>query len=693
MAIDAYSPCPCDSSQKIKFCCGKDVVSDLSKIIEQSASGQTGAAFDRLNRTIVKLGPVDCLLVIKTRMLIEMERLDEAKQVNAELLQRSPKNPMGLQQQAALSFETGEFRNGINQIQDAIELHKGSDIPDSLAGAFRMASHASFYQGKTIAGFAHLSFAIALANDEARQSLREELRSFMDSTHWLVRQPLVPSQGPDDLEWSKLYANVHRAIARGQFRRALQFLDKIDQDHPDQPIVVEALAIVKSMLAMDDAAEAWKRYADHGETSRERRIEALAIANLLTSEPEETQPYISLTFAIKDFEQAAESLIASNWVSDDRKKMAVQEPGDVPPRYVFVLYSREFRVSETYDENFSPPTHVGVIRVFGRQTDREARIQINVVQNQMKEVTDRLIQVLGDSIDPTPEEENIGEMSVEHALLDRSIEIPSDINPSQLKQLRQNEIDARFVDQWASLPISSGNEQTIRDSIADPSMTDYAYARFVASVFSSGEVHDRNDFHRIRNKLQLPELDKVDATSPRALTSPFLLQWVDIEALETSKLEKIVVYLQSILATTAVRPFLDELLQREDRRSEMETEFKAMRARLADEPEEAIKLLDEALAAAESDSMQEGICRVDRLRAFLVFGEMERAQSELGALRPFLKVPYINFLVTTLLTEMGLLRPDIPLEQQIPESPEPAPELAQQATVQAAPESKLWLPE
>lgn len=697
MTIDAYSLCPCSNGQKIKFCCGTSIVGELNQINEQSTSGQVEAAYDRLMLTIDKLGPLDCLNVIRTRMLIGMERFDEAVAVNKELLERSPDNPAGLQQSAMIAFEQGDLEQGIFRLQDAIDLYKGSEIPAELSVVYRIAAVMSFREGNPIASLAHMSFAMALADDESRQALQEDLRSILESTHLLLRQPLVPSEGPEDVPWNKLYVNAQRAVARGQFRRALQFLTKIDQDHPDEAIVLEALAMTKSMLAQEDSADAWQRYADHPDVSRALRIEALCIADLLRGDPMAVEPYQMLTFEISDFAAVSERFISSNWVSNDRSDR-IKDNGQVPPRHVFALFSRELRRDETYEVDSELAYHVGAVLLYGKQTDREARLVINVPECEVESVVARIRDIGGDGIAAEPEMESIGEITKEQVMMDVSYEVPPGLDPEVMMELRKREIQSRFVDRWSTLPLSSDDDTTLAEAIQDEAKVDYAFARFVGSAYSGDELLNRDLYAQVCEGLGLPGIGaNIDPSHPRSLTSLMLLQLIDEKTLESKKLEKVILYLQSIRATNATRPFLDELLGRDDRRMELETEFRAMRARMADTPEEAMELLEQAINAAEPGSMQEGICRVDRLRAFLVFGEVEKAQAELAAIRPHLNVPYINFLVTTVLTEMGLLRPDLPLEQQIPETASPVSSsdtiIDPSATVGSSSESKLWLPD
>ena len=49
MPIDAYSPCPCGSGKKIKFCC-KDLLGDLQKIERMLEGEQYMACLAHIER-------------------------------------------------------------------------------------------------------------------------------------------------------------------------------------------------------------------------------------------------------------------------------------------------------------------------------------------------------------------------------------------------------------------------------------------------------------------------------------------------------------------------------------------------------------------------------------------------------------------------------------------------------------------
>ena len=65
MPIDAYSPCPCGTGKKIKFCC-KDLLTDLQKIERMLEGEQYMACLAHIERLEHSHPDRACLLATKT---------------------------------------------------------------------------------------------------------------------------------------------------------------------------------------------------------------------------------------------------------------------------------------------------------------------------------------------------------------------------------------------------------------------------------------------------------------------------------------------------------------------------------------------------------------------------------------------------------------------------------------------------
>src|SRR6185436_1718252 len=96
MAFDAYSVCPCGSGKKLKFCCCKDIVHELDKVIRAIEGDQRVAALDQINRLIDEKGKRAALLELKAETLLVLDNFEEAEKANKELLAVMPHGSNGL---------------------------------------------------------------------------------------------------------------------------------------------------------------------------------------------------------------------------------------------------------------------------------------------------------------------------------------------------------------------------------------------------------------------------------------------------------------------------------------------------------------------------------------------------------------------------------------------------------------------
>ena len=125
----------------------------------------------------------------------------------------------------------------------------GNKIPLSISNVFRLLGMALFTEGHLLAARAHLQYAQNLKgepDEEIQQVMFETFRAPGGSN--LLKHDFRLAQPPEDRPWSKSYANVVRSMDRGQFRKALRILEKIDEQHPNDPVILRGIAILQMFL-------------------------------------------------------------------------------------------------------------------------------------------------------------------------------------------------------------------------------------------------------------------------------------------------------------------------------------------------------------------------------------------------------------------------------------------------------------
>ena len=100
MPIEPYDTCPCGSGEKIKFCCGSDVRTELESIGRSMEGSQFAAAQQQIDSLLESKGNLPCLLAMKGITLLATSQLDAARK-NAELFRETAPDNMSAWAQTA----------------------------------------------------------------------------------------------------------------------------------------------------------------------------------------------------------------------------------------------------------------------------------------------------------------------------------------------------------------------------------------------------------------------------------------------------------------------------------------------------------------------------------------------------------------------------------------------------------------
>ena len=106
MDHDVYSPCPCGSGKKLKWCC-HTVRTEMQRIEGMIENEQTIAALKAIDSLKQSESNNPWVLTTQARLLLQSEERDKATDCIDTLLKHNPEHPSGLSLRAldALSSE------------------------------------------------------------------------------------------------------------------------------------------------------------------------------------------------------------------------------------------------------------------------------------------------------------------------------------------------------------------------------------------------------------------------------------------------------------------------------------------------------------------------------------------------------------------------------------------------------------
>ena len=389
MAIDAYSICPCHQNQKIKFCCGKEIVSDLNQILDKYNQGRDLAALDDVERSIRKLGPKNCFLGLKVRILLNRDEIEKAAEANQLVLESDPGNFLGLCHQVMIDFHQGQIERGMERFQDVLEAVVGDQIPGSMLSLWKTVVIGLIIKGHLIAARSYLAMGNYLfqGEDPDLALIGSRMSEFPDENlltkRWFQLLQVSSAVEPQP-EWAKKYQAIQALVERGQFRRAYKLLKKLDAAFPEQPVLVYAVAVTALLtLQYDSALESLRRYSRMADVDLIRAVESEALVQLL-EQPSDTDfsDTMLLTFEINDFQAALERLSSDEALSETKIDPRSNDDGTPAARNSFFLLSKpKITLEDLQRDGIEEvdellPKILGVCDLYGKQTDRPARLEV-----------------------------------------------------------------------------------------------------------------------------------------------------------------------------------------------------------------------------------------------------------------------------------------------------------------------------
>ena len=668
MEISTYQQCPCHSGKKIKFCCGKDIVSELNQIVGKIQSKQTQSAIDQIDRLTEKSGKRDCLVTLKTKLLINIGEIEMARELNKHFLDKQPNHPLAKHHEALICLSEGDVESAISALQDATEGITGDELPLFLSGSFQFVGAALLRQGQLIAARAHLHFSEML-----RGEADESTQRMLYESYRLPSAPLnmkgdfrlgTPPESEADADWAKKYQNVLRAVNRGMFRKAFQILERIDEHWPNQKTVVRSKAIVESMLATRDQSEAWRQLSGMEGLPHWEAVECESIAQLLSNEPASgTIDVVRETYQLKDLDATFQLLSADSRLQSTTGPESNPFEEGPPPRYCFLLLNKERLDSAEELKLEEIPLLAGEILLFGKQTDREARLILVGTENaNYHDARDFLVKLLDDQISGEPEKDVLTKTATASDILSWDWSLPEGITREQHKALVDQQRTNTITESWINLPFDVLGGKSPADASSDDSLKIKLEA-LVLNLEQAPAIQNTCDeaIATLKEKLNIAPLEKFDAKELENETlSPMRMRQVDVTTLSDDQL----LNLQSSAMTVGNYYFLKdsvpEILKREHLQEKFPSDIcHAMLARLSDDDDEALAHLAEARKSAQAADRSPGQYLVQEFELRLMRGRTDKLPELLQTIQmKYLDDPEVKYQLMDVLNKFGLISPD-----------------------------------
>ncbi|MCC7475308.1 MAG: hypothetical protein IT425_07925 [Pirellulales bacterium] len=632
MAIDPYGMCPCGSGKKIKFCCS-DLVGEIEKIYRMIEGDQPRAALRHVEQALASHPGRASLLDLKTTLELSLGELETAGETARLSVQQNPDSATAHAGQALVLAECNEALAAVESLQRAIALIDRT-ISRRVYEAVGSVGGALLKSGHILAAQAHLwLYAVLSPRDDARG--REVLVALnqYSGLPLLVRDRQNFRPWPQDAPWHKEAMEASRWADQGKWQQAVAIVDRLGAQHGADPSLLFNRSLLAGWLGDDRTMVAGLHAFAQLEVPLDDAVEAEAIAQLL--DPDQKEPRIDTIvrrFEVKDLDSLMARLAADKRIVPTEIPDEEFDEENPRPRQAYSLLDRPMPDSGKGLTREQVPQMSAVLAVYGRQTDRNERLEITLERGPDFDRTMSALQEIGgDALGSSQEDEVINTVArSEHALRWRWYP-PRDTPRELLKKLNAEERRAAIVERWPSLPNLALGDKTPREVAADPQYRIPLLAAVLIIEHSSG-MRDAEAVAELRRDLNLPEPASIEPVPGQALSTLPLVRVPRLNVSALSDDDLVQLYRRAGLVSDppSIARLALEAVRRPSVANHIRTEDAYHRLVMAErEPESALKTLEEARQWARQSNTSTAPWDILELEIRLAQGHVDKVRDTL----------------------------------------------------------------
>jgi len=696
MAIDAYSLCPGGTGKKIKFCCG-DFLPELQKIDRMIDGEQYLACLQHIDHLMAQEPGRDraCLLATKCMLLRVTNQQEAARTASAAFLVKHPDNQIALAEMAILAAESN-VRAALDLLQKAMHVADG-DLAACTYQAMGLVAGSVLHAGAQPAARGLLQLQCDITDKDDRAAELLAALSQATDVPLLLRDDTPLALCPKDAPWSDRFNEALQIAVMGDWQTAADRLTALAAEAPDSSEIWRNLATLRGWLADNPGCiEALRRYAvirAEKEDGLEDAVEAEATAMFLSPDPLGNRvEMLKLVWTVKDVERAQEGLLSSpRWRSIPFNPAQFSDGETPPPKAAFMLLDRAMPASAEGLSLQTVPSMLGQALLFGRQTDREARLEVmNVAADELPAVNEMVREAAGDAVEPEPKQDVLAHWSASQKLLRAVWQPPRGASPDQLRAMVAEHARDAILNRWPELKLGVLDGRSPSEAAGDETCRTRLLAAILVLEQWAEHLPVAIDANELRAKLGLPTLGPIDPNQQPIEELPMTrLSRVSLEGLSDDDLITAYYRATAFAVRLAVRKFATAIVERPSLADSNERLHAfTMLARTEEDVSKALDHVDQGRRA--TDKKKASHATWDLIELSLHFAnrngpETMRLIEHLQ--KRHIEEPGVGEMLTRMLIDVGLLNPD--------GSPAIGPESPEEPAMAAEPSEPggLWTPD
>ena len=662
MPKDPYSPCPGGTGKKLKFCC-PDLMGELEKLEQMLAGEQPAAALDLADNLNKKYPDRACVLYYKAMLEGELKGPEVSKGTVARYLEVYPDNPVALVEKAVLQAESDGGKAAALTLQRAMEVTT-NDIPQQIYGALSVIAQALLAEGYVLGARGHLLMQIAFseARDPAPMNMLARINT-NPAIPLLLKQDHNLVECPASAPWKSDFQAALELAHRGQWRSSAEKFAALAAKSDNAPTVTRNLATLCGWIADEAGAiRALRAYATSPETPLDDAVEAEAVAQAIDKDSVDLVDVLTLRYPVRDFEQLQARLFVhplTPRLPFDLSRLATED--QPAPKSGFFLLDRPTPASGANLAAADAPRIVGQALVYGKQTDRDARLEVVTYRTEELEATRAtLATVVGDAIDYQPTEEVADQIPAVQHLLSWNWRLPEDTTPDRRLQLMATERRRVLLDRWTELPLKLLDGKSPAAVASDAKYRIPLLAAILGLELLRDSAVGDFDFNELRAKLGLPIAELIDPTPLPENEIPLgRFARIDLKKLDDAKLLKEFDQAAHFGHYLAARRFAKEITQRPSVKGDQKAAANGLLAQTEPDSARALGYIQEARKQAEAAGQSSAVWDLSELNLLLGQGRVADAERVLNHIRAeHIREQGVAQALFQILVDYGVVNPD-----------------------------------
>ena len=666
MTLDQYQMCPCGSGKKVKFCCSRDIVNDLDRLDQMIQGEQRLAAIEKIESLLAKHPDRASLLMVRAEVELGLKEYEKARETSNQLLKIAPTNPSVLALPAILDIVEGRsVLQAVEDLQTAFSAVENV-VTARMYEAVMLVAMTLLKSGLPVAAKGHLQLALALSDskDERCTSALMQL-NHSRSIPLLLREPLDLDTPPENVTWHIEFTSAMQDVFRGRWQQGAEKLTEMSLRILDAPAILKNLAVLSAWLGRNEVAEkAFRSYAQIRDLPLDERVHAEAIAQLLDPNLERQMvPVVGIEVEINDADRLMEQLLSHEQLRQLQVDPDRPETGEPPPRAIFELLDRKMPESGKDLELEAIPRSLATLALFGKQTNRDARLELNFAKTE-EEVNpvDVIKKIGGDTVgNVIGEERVISQLPRISAAVFGTWRIPEDAEVDRRRQMVNQLRREALTDRWPEMESPLYDGLTPKAAAQDSKYKASVLGEILVLDMAAQEGTWELDLNELRSKLELPTRDPIESGSFDVDRLP-VHDFSRLDPPNLSDDELLTTYRRSysVMAVQPLREMAREVIQRPSLDEKIDkVEAYDILSDVATNTDEALQYLEQARKLATADGESPAQWLIDELEIRLLRGEVDHFTQLMKEIQTrYMKEPGVGPALLQVLSRYGLVTPD-----------------------------------